>query len=78
MLKNLLKFLFVHFGPFYVIRKIKSLLVGPEIVILFGHRVLPDKIMSDKNNPRRVAGHASASEVEKSIQDLSKLIDLLV
>ncbi len=72
MLKNIIKKIFLHYGPLSVFRIVMRLRSGPGITILYGHRVLPDEIIACKTDPHYIAGDTSVSEVIKAIQVLSK------
>lgn len=72
MIKKIVRFIFLYMGPWQILRKLERRKYGPGISILYGHRVMSDKIMSDPNDPRVVAGHTSVSEVEHAIKHLSK------
>lgn len=77
MLTALIKKLVIHWGPLSLIRAIQSKLSGPGITFIYGHRVLPDDIIANPDDPRRIAGQASISEIEETIKTLSKHYNLI-
>ena len=77
MIKKLIKIFVLYFGPWSLLRFIKRKKEGAGISILYGHRVLSDAIIADKNDPRRITGHTSESEVESAIIELKKRFDII-
>ena len=77
MIKKLIKILVLYFGPWSLLRLMTRRKEGAGITILYGHRVLSDAIIADKNDPRRITGHTSVSEVEKAILTLKKRYDII-
>ncbi|PCI66335.1 MAG: hypothetical protein COB38_10290 [Gammaproteobacteria bacterium] len=77
MIKKFIKILVLYFGPWSLLRLIKRRKEGAGISILYGHRVLSDAIIADKNDPRRITGHTSVSEVEVAILELKKRFDII-
>ncbi|MBL4869058.1 MAG: polysaccharide deacetylase family protein, partial [Pseudomonadales bacterium] len=73
MLNALIKNIFIHYGPLSIIRALLKIFSGPGITIIYAHRVLTDNIMADPNDPRRIAGQSSVSEITATIESLSKL-----
>lgn len=72
MLNLIIKNIILHLGPLYFIRFISNLIKGPSIAIIYGHRVLPDHIIADPDDPRTISGHTSVSDVKAAIKCLSK------
>jgi len=77
LIKKLIKILVLYFGPWSLLRLMKRRKEGAGISILYGHRVLSDAIIADKNDPRRITGHTSVSEVEVAILELIKRFDII-
>jgi len=77
LIKKLIKTLVLYFGPWSLLRFLTRRKEGAGITILYGHRVLSDAIIADKNDPRRITGHTSVSEVEKAILTLKKRYDII-
>ncbi len=72
MIKTLAKKLFISFGGLDLLRCVTNLISGKSITIIYGHRVLPDHILEDLNNPNTISGQTSVSEVKRLIQVLEK------
>jgi len=70
--KIIFRFFFLYCGPWTLFKRYKKWRVGCGITILYGHRVLPDKIIADQSDPRTITGHTSVSEVEYGIKLLKK------
>lgn len=77
MIKKLIKIFVLYFGPWSLMRLIKRRKEGAGISILYGHRVLSDAIIADRNDPRRITGHTSVSEVESAIVELKKRFNII-
>lgn len=77
MLKILFKKIVLYFGPLWFFRLLQRLKHGNGITILYGHRVLSDKIILDKNDMRSITGHTSESEVEEAIVQLRKRFKII-
>ena len=72
MIKKLIKQVFLYSGCWRLIRSWQRSKQGPGISILYGHRVLPDEVMANHEDPRYVSGHTSVSEVIAAIKVLRK------
>lgn len=71
MLKSMLKKVILYAGPLYLIRKMTTLKNGPGITIFYGHRVLPDSVMTQKEQHRILLDQTSESDVRLAIKFLS-------
>ncbi|MBV1881775.1 MAG: polysaccharide deacetylase family protein [Pseudomonadales bacterium] len=72
MLSTIIKKLIIHSGLFGIIRNLLNIFSGPGITFMYGHRVLTDEIMANPDDPRRIAGQSSVSEITELIKSLSK------
>ncbi|MGB0496126.1 MAG: polysaccharide deacetylase family protein [Kangiellaceae bacterium] len=77
MIKTLIKKFILYFGPWSLLRIIERRKYGAGVSILYGHRVLSDSIIANKNDPRRITGHTSVSEVESAIKELRKRFSII-
>ena len=77
MLKGLLKSFIIHSGLWSAIRANERKKSGAGISILYGHRVLPDRIIEDKSDARRITGHTSVSQVAAAIKLLNKYYKII-
>jgi len=73
MFKDTIRRVFLHFGPWKFLRWMGKKLYGPGITILYGHRVLPDELMSNPDDPRYASGHLSISDLSNAIESLQPL-----
>lgn len=72
MLKNIIKRVSVSFKLLKLVRFLERLSDGAGISILYGHRVISDNDFSNIDDPRRIAGHTSVSDVENAILLMKK------
>ncbi len=77
MLTGLLKSVFIYAGPFSIVRTLQRIKKGPCISILYGHRVLPDEVIANKDDSRTITGQTSVSEVWCAIQELRKFYRII-
>jgi len=72
MLKNVFKWIFIYSGIWSIIRRLEKNKRGAGISILYGHRVLADEIIANKDDSRTITGQTSISEVYSAILELKK------
>ncbi len=77
MITNLLKVIFIYSGLWSLFRLLQRVRKGPGISILYGHRVLPDEIIADKNDSRTVTGQTCVSEVLAAVVELKKHFQII-
>jgi len=77
MLKEIFRTSFLYCGPWALMRTLKKRKLGPGISILYGHRVLPDNIIENESDVRRISGHTSASQVVAAIKLLRKYYKII-
>lgn len=75
--KRTLKTLYVRLGLLLLTRCVLPLLYGPGITILCGHRVLPDSVICNGDDPRTLRDHMSASEFREAIRIVKKHYQIL-
>jgi peptidoglycan/xylan/chitin deacetylase (PgdA/CDA1 family) len=76
-IKRIFRVIFLYCGPWMLLKCYKRWRVGSGITILYGHRVLPDEVIANPDDPCTVTGHTSVTEVEIAIQELSKRFSII-
>jgi peptidoglycan/xylan/chitin deacetylase (PgdA/CDA1 family) len=77
VIKTIVRRFILYCGPWCLLRFIRRKLEGGGISILYGHRVLPDDVMNNKNDPRYITGQSSVSDLDNAIIELKKRFSII-